>query len=172
MLSLLPGSSSLLPPPAQHAPAPASPDKCRTTSAPRPFAAPAPHSSALFSPSLSEKPSPAKSGLLRPAAETSPDPRLSNMPYSQSALLAYALLPFTVPGTDPHALVPLRDWSAVLAPPPPASVSGLVLPLAVVYIPPREGVKSVVLPRADLLLMVSWRLSCMIKMCIVCCAVL
>ena len=58
---------------------------------------------------------------------------------SPSASPTSALHPSTAPATTPHALRLPHNWGAVLDPPPPTSISGLVSSLAVVSLPPGGG---------------------------------
>ena len=139
MESPLSGFSTPSPLTALRAPDPAATGKRLSTSASRPSAAPAPRSSASFAPAFSVALSPAAHKSLLPAAASSPAPRLPALSSPPSDSLASTLPPSAAPATAPRALRPLRDWGAVLAPPPPASVSGLVSSLAMVSLLPGGG---------------------------------
>ena len=95
------GSSSPLPPPVLHAPAPAAPVKRSTTSALHPSAAPAPYLSASFASALSDlsEPSPAAHRYLCLYAASSNDPLPPDPSGSPPALTVSALHSPAVPAT-------------------------------------------------------------------------
>ena len=131
MASPLPVFSAPLLTPAHRAPALNAPGKHLTTTVQRPSAAPAP--------SLSAAPSPAACGSLHPIAVSLPSLRPPDMSSYTFDFPSSALHPSAATATAPRASRPLRNQGAVLAPPPPASVSGLVSSLYVVFLPPEEG---------------------------------
>ena len=139
----LPGSANPLPLLAPRAPAQAAPVKNFPMSDLRHSAAPVPHSSASFAPDISASAahSPAEHGLLCPPAPSLSTPH----PSALSAPLSASLSDFPVSALCSSAVpaTATRDWGAVLAPPPPAPrpapVSGLVLSLDLVSIPPGGG---------------------------------
>ena len=141
----LPVSSPPSPPPEPFDTPTATPIKHSPTSALHHSVAPAPRSSALFAPTLSDlaASSPAAYGSSLPSAPSSPAPHPPAPSASSSASPASDLRTYTAPTTAPRDSRPPRDWGDVLDPPPPAppsaSVYGLVSSLDLVYIPPGGG---------------------------------